>query len=253
MRLLKTQGIVIGRRPLGERDRLVTLYTRDLGKLAGVARGARRGRSRFGGALELFTWGELVAFERAQRDLVQIDHFDVLRPFQSLREDLERLGRGAGMVEALARLTADRDPHPGLFRLLLRGLRALEEGEPIRVQRAFTIRLLDLLGHRPRLDRCLGCRRPVGPGPWSFDPGQGRVVCGRCRADGVIPLSSTAFAALRRLQALPWEGKLALAAPPAVAAELDTVLERYLVALIGSALRVPRFLAQTRAIAGRGP
>jgi len=253
MSLLKTQGIVIGRRPLGERDRLVTFYTRELGKLAGVARGARRGRSRFGAALELFTWGELVGFERAQRDLIQVDHFDVLHPFQSLREDLERLGRGAGMVEALARLTADRDPHPSLFRLLLRGLRALERGDPVRVQLAFTLRLLDLLGHRPRLDRCLGCRRPVGPGPWSFDPGQGRVVCGRCRADGVIPLSSAAFAALRHLQALPWEGRLALRLAPAVGLELEGVLERYLAALIGSALRVPRFVAQTRAVVGRGP
>ncbi|MBI2879335.1 MAG: DNA repair protein RecO [Candidatus Rokubacteria bacterium] len=253
MSLIKTQGIVIGRRALGERDRLVTFYTRELGKLSGVARGARRGRSRFGAALELFTWGELVAFEPAQRDLVRIDHFDVHRPFQALREDLERLGQGAAMVEALARLTAERDPHPALFGLLLRGLRALERGSPRRVHLAFTLRLLDLLGHRPRLDRCLGCRRPVGAGAWSFDAIQGRLACARCRAEGALPLSTPALATLRRLQTSSWEERLATPLAPAAGRELEGLLERYLAALIGSALRVPRFVAQTRAVARRGP
>lgn len=253
MSLFRTQGIVIGRRPLGEWDRLVTFCTREFGKLTGVARGARRGRSRFGAAFELFTWGELVAFERAHRDLVQIDHFDVLRPFQSLREDLERLGRGAGMVEALARLSADRDPHPALFGLLLRGLRALERGHPVRVHLAFTLRLLDLLGHRPRLDRCLGCRQPVGPGAWAFDAREGRVACGRCRGEGQTPLSTAALTTLRRLQGLSWEARLASPVAPAPAQELEGLLEGYLAALIGSALRVPRFVAQTRAVARRGP
>lgn len=253
MSLIRTQGIVIGRRALGERDRLATFYTRGYGKLSGVARGARRGRSRFGAALELFTWGELVAFEPARRDLVRIDHFDVHHPFQALREDLERLGQGAAMVEALARLTPERDPQPALFGLLLRGLRALERGSPGRVRLAFTLRLLDLLGHRPRLDRCLGCRRPGGAGPWSFDPAQGRLACGRCRAEGALPLSAPALATLRRLQASSWEERLATPLAPSAGRELEGLLERYLAVLIGSALRVPRFVAQTRAVARRGP
>ena len=67
MPLLRTEGIVLQAWDLGEYDRLVTLYTREHGRLAVVARGARRLRSRFAGALELFTWGDAVGFEREGR------------------------------------------------------------------------------------------------------------------------------------------------------------------------------------------
>ena len=118
MPLLRTEGIVLQAWDLGEHDRLVTLYTRDHGRLAAVARGARRLRSRFAGALELFTWGDVVGFEREGRGLVRLDHFDIREPFRRLRDDLERLGQGARMIEAVARLTAERDAQPLCFALL---------------------------------------------------------------------------------------------------------------------------------------
>ncbi len=245
MALLRTQGVVLRARDLGEHDRLVTLYTRDAGRLTGVAQGARRLRSRFGGALELFTWGDVVGFEREGRDLVRLDHFDIRRSFRRLREDLERLGQGARMVEAVARLTAERDPHPAGFALLLRGLRALEDGPPARVQLAFTLRLLDLLGHRPRLDRCVGCGRPLGTVEIAFDPSQGGAVCARCGAPGALPVSPRTVGVLRGLQAAPWDARLRARIAPATEREAATVLDGYLAALTGAPLRTPRFLAQT--------
>jgi DNA repair protein RecO (recombination protein O) len=245
MALFRTQGIVLRARDLGEYDRLISLYTRDLGRLTAVARGARRRRSRFGGGLELFTWGDAVGFEREGRELLRLDHFDIRRPFSRLRDDLERLGQGARMVEALARLTAERDPHPAAFALLLRALRALETDPPARVQLAFTLRLLDLTGHRPRLDRCVGCGRVVGTTAVAFDPADGGVVCGACRTPGRRPVAPRALGALRGLQAAAWDARLAAQIPPAAEHEAAAVLDGYLAALSGSALRTPRFLEQT--------
>ena len=88
MPLHRTPGVVIGRRALGESDRLVTFYTREFGKVRGVAKSARRPRSRFGGGLELFTHGQLLFFETERSTLVQVDHFDIVRPFATVREDL---------------------------------------------------------------------------------------------------------------------------------------------------------------------
>ncbi|MGH7386435.1 MAG: DNA repair protein RecO, partial [Candidatus Rokuibacteriota bacterium] len=119
MGLHKTRAVVIGRRAFGEADRLVDFYTRDHGKVRGIARSARRPRSRFGSALELFTLGEMVFFDTGRSELVQVDHFDIVRPFVGVREHLERLGRGAWTVEVVARLSAERDPHPALFALLV--------------------------------------------------------------------------------------------------------------------------------------
>ena len=245
MPLLRTQGIVLRARDLGEYDRLVTLYTRDHGRLTAVAQGARRVRSRFGGALELFTWGEVVGFEREGRDLVRLDHFDIHRSFRALREDLERLGQGARLIEAILRLTGERDPHPACFALLLRAFRALETGPPARVQLAFTLRLLDLLGHRPRLDRCTGCGRGLGTADVVFDPGQGGAACAGCRAPGAVTVTPRALGALRGLQAAAWDARLRARIAPAVEREAAAVLDGYLEALSGAALRTPRFLAQT--------
>ena len=245
MPLLRTEGIVLQTWDLGEHDRLVTLYTREHGRLAAVARGARRIRSRFAGALELFTWGDAVGFEREGRGLVRLDHFDIRQPFRRLRDDLERLGQGARMIEAVARLTAERDAQPPTFALLLRGLRALEAGAaPARVQLAFTLRLLDLLGHRPRLDRCGRCGRPVSTQDVGFDELEGSVVCGACR--GGSPLAPAVAAALRGLQTASWEARLDARLAPAVEQAAAAVLDDYLAALIGAPLRAPRFLARTR-------
>ena len=102
MGLGRSAAVVIGSFPLGESDRVVTFFSRDFGRLRGVAKAARRLKSRFGGSLELFTLGQLVFFDTGRSDLVRVDHFDVTRPFASVREDLGRLGESAWMVEIVA-------------------------------------------------------------------------------------------------------------------------------------------------------
>src|SRR6266508_2319729 len=162
MALYRTQGIVIGRRALGESDRLVDFYTRDHGRVRGVARSARRTRSRFGSTLELFTLGELCFFDTGRSELVRIDHFDIVHPFVRVREHRERLGQGAWVVECLARLSPDRDPQPALFGLALRSLRALDAGaRPPRVAACFAVRAVDLLGHRPRSTAAWSAAGPI--------------------------------------------------------------------------------------------
>src|SRR5688500_17393415 len=98
MAVERTSALVIGLFALGESDRIVTFFTRRFGKVRGVAKAARRLRSRFGSALELFTLGELVFFDNGRTELVQIDHFDIVRPFDGARDELERLGQAAWMT-----------------------------------------------------------------------------------------------------------------------------------------------------------
>ena len=127
MGLGRSAAVVIGSFPLGESDRVVTFFSRDFGRMRGVARAARRIKSRFGGSLELFTLGTLVFFDTGRSELVRIDHFDVTHPFAPLREDLGRLGEAAWVVEIVARTTGERDRQPALFGLLVRALKAMEE------------------------------------------------------------------------------------------------------------------------------
>lgn len=248
MGLHKTQGIVIGRRALGESDRLVDFYTRDYGRLRGVAKSARRTRSRFGSALELFTLGELVFFDTGRSELVRVDHFDIVHPFVRVREHLERLGQGAWVVECLTRLTADRDPQPALFGLALRSLRALDAGaRPQRVATCFALRAVDLLGHRPRIDRCVECGRAYPFPGAALDVTAGGLLCGGCGpGSDALDLSGAAVGLLKRLRSLAWEEGIRLPLAADLDAELAATVEGVMGRLMGSLPRSSRFLIQTR-------
>ena len=248
MALGKSLAVVIGSFPLGESDRVVTLFARDFGKIRGVAKAARRPRSRFTGALELFTVGQLVFFDTGRSDLVRIDHFDVVHPLARLREDLDRLGHASWIIECVGRLTADRDPHVGLHALLVRGLRSMERASAGRVAICFVARCLDIVGHRPRLDCCVECGRPA-PFPRTR-LGEGGIVCEACAPGlpGLVPISPAAVSALERLRTAAWDE--ALTAPLGrTEGELKLVLESYLTRLIGQPPRATKFLREVRRLA----
>lgn len=240
--------MVIGSFPLGESDRAVTFYSRELGKVRGVAKAARRMKSRFSGALELFTQGELVVFDSGRSDLLRIDHFDVGHPFQRVRGDLERLGQASWMVECVTRLTADRDRHPALYGLLVRSLRAMEESPvPAWVAVCFAARCLDALGHRPRLDRCTECARPYPFPAARLD--EGGLVCEDCSAHGGgTPITAAAAVALHRVRSSRWEE--AVAGGGHAPGELRAVLEAHMSRLIGHPTRTNKFLREIRKLSG---
>ncbi len=245
MGLGRSAAVVIGSFPLGESDRVVTFFSRDVGRVRGVARAARRMRSRFGGSLELFTLGELVFFDTGRSDLVRIDHFDVTHPFAALRERLDTLGEAAWVVEIVARTTGERDRQPALYGLLVRALRALETAPlPARVAVCFGVRCLDVLGHRPRLDRCVECGRTY-PFPRPA-VGEGGVVCDGCQSGAdAVPVGPATVAAMERLRSARWEDAVATPvgrAGPELRALLDTHLSR----LIGQPTRSGRFLRELR-------
>lgn len=246
MALGKTAAVVIGGFPLGESDRVVTFFSRQHGKIRGVARAARRIKSRFAGALEFGTLGTLVFFDSGRSDLVRVDHFDVLRPFARAREDLGRLGYTAWIVECVDRLTADRDPNPAVYGLLVRALGSLETGAPAgRVAVVFGLRCIEALGHRLRTDACAACGRRMAPGPGrvAVDPGAGGVLCSACGAGrrDVSTLDGGSVLAMRGLREMGWEEATA-ARLGGAGRELRDLLERHVTALSGHPPRSARFV-----------
>lgn len=252
MALARSAAVVIGSFPLGESDLLVTFFARQQGKLHGVARHARRMRSRFGGALEIFTLGELIFFDGGRSDLVQVDHFDIVRPFARLRDDLERLGQAAWVVECAGRLTAERDPHPVVYGLLVRALTSIDAGEPpARTAVAFGVRCVDALGHRLRLDRCVACGGRLAASGAALDVAGGGALCPRCAGatPGVVVVSAAGLGALRRLRTSSWAE--ATATPLGAAeGELRRVLEAHVAYLGGRPPRATRFLEEVEKLPG---
>ncbi|MGQ0550130.1 MAG: DNA repair protein RecO [Armatimonadota bacterium] len=169
MGLYKIEGIVLRRRNLGEADRLVTVLSRDRGKLTVVAKGARRPRSRLGGRLEPPTRFRALVAEGRSLDI--ISQVEVIEAHAPLRDDLDRMGATAIILELADHALAERHAHPEVYRLLVDALALVHAGTALPPDLAglwFAARLLVLTGHRPATTRCAVCGRRIRGRPvWS--------------------------------------------------------------------------------------
>lgn len=134
----------------GEADRIVTLFTLEQGKLQGVARGAKRSKKRFAGALEAFAHLKLQL--QTGSGLSTISGADIVGIFPGIRADLTKIGCAAYACELVERLTPDEEPSPRLFRLLYCYLERLDLAPPSPSDRRFfAVNLLKILGYQPDL------------------------------------------------------------------------------------------------------
>jgi DNA repair protein RecO (recombination protein O) len=181
MPLCKAEAIVLRARDLGETSKLLTLFTDRFGKIAAVAKGARRPKSRFGASLDLFAYGSIVFYKRRSGDLHLLSESTLIRTFYGLQEDIRRLGFASAAVELVDRMVMRGEKIEGLFPLLLGGLHILEKGDHLSLLlSALMLKIIALLGYRPQLYVCIGCDRPVEGRVAGFNASQGGVVCRDC-------------------------------------------------------------------------
>lgn len=243
----KLTAIVLRTVDTGESDRVVTLLTRERGKVAAFARGARASRRRFGGALEPFTLVAAEVRERSASELLGLESVTPLDAFGGIRGDLARIACAGYAVELARELVSDHERHEDLFDLLASYLALLAAG-PARpaALRAFELGALRAAGLSPRLDGCARCGGPLSRGgPARFDPEQGGLLCAPCApfaAPGAPTLSPDAAAALLRLA----EGGLAAAQAEALAPpsgrEVKGALTAFVEHHLGRRLQARRFL-----------
>ena len=179
-RTYSTQAIVLRRRNLAETDKIVVLFTRELGKLSAVAKGARRPQSRIAGATEPPTF--LRALMAVGRDLDVVTQCETKESFLELRADLDRLVYCSYLLEMTDTLLEERLPHPDLFDLLLSALYLLNGGaDGLALSAAFSLQAAEDAGFGPMLDSCVGCHEPVGSGVAGYSVRMGGVLCRACR------------------------------------------------------------------------
>lgn len=185
MAVRKTEAIVLRSRHLGETSKILTLFTERFGKLAVVAKGARRPKSRFGAGLDLFARSSVILYLKENRDLGLVTESTLLESFYGLREDARRLGMASTVVELVDRMVMRAEPSPELFDLLRGGFRALEKGtHSSLLLSALMLKIVSLLGFRPQLYACSRCGRSVDGQLKGFAVSGGGVICRRCGAAG---------------------------------------------------------------------
>ncbi|WP_028583378.1 DNA repair protein RecO [Desulfogranum mediterraneum] len=166
----------------GESDRLVTLYSEELGKVTGIAKGAKRSLKRFVNKLEPFSRIRLHYRPSRTSSLLFICGAELEQAFLSLRHSYPRYLGAIYLCELVLRFSKEKDPEQKLYCLLHWALAGLDSGErPLRVCALFHLRLLQTVGYQPELSHCSHCLLPVGPGHrYSLLAGNGTLLCNRC-------------------------------------------------------------------------
>src|SRR2546423_4255319 len=163
MGLNETEAFVLRTYSLAEADKIVVLLTRTAGLVRGVARGARKLKSRFGAGLEPFTLGSVIYYEQEGRELVSIRQVEITRSYFHLAREVETVAILDYLSELLLEFTPPHDPNEKLFRMIKACLDAIAEtrADASEIARYFEIWLLKLSGFLPDARACAACRRQL--------------------------------------------------------------------------------------------
>ncbi len=184
---------------------MIIFYTSSGGKLAGIAKGARRSRKRFVHAFEPCSLVDLTYKEK--KSLVWIEACKLIEPHLALRAEVDRWGYSALLCEVMLEMVPEGEKDEGLFDLLKEALRQMaEDKDPLNVVLLFMFRFLDIMGYLPSLDRCSVCMLPVGSATrWWWRMGQGTLTCAEHKSHqkDQFPVDLGTLALIRQSRRLP--------------------------------------------------
>jgi DNA repair protein RecO (recombination protein O) len=257
MGLVETEAIILHTYKLAEADKVVVCMTQGAGLIRGVARGARRLKSRFGAGLEPFTHVNLSFFEKESRELVSIKGAEIIKSYFGAARDAEALEALQYLAELVREFAPPHQPEPKLFRMLRACVDALAE-EPL--QRAALLSyselwVLRLAGFLPEHKACAGCARPIGGAPWSdvYITHEGLLRCRACGGGGQAVREEVygLLYALRSTGPRAWSRKYQ-AAPPKDQQALSEIARRLLKRALEREPRTGGFREGARAPQGAG-
>ena len=246
-RSFRVEAIVLRHINWGEADRILTLFSLEMGKLRALAKGVRKPRSRKAGHLEPFTRASL-QLARA-RDLPIITQAETLDAHMPLREELLMPTYAALVVELLDRFTYEEGENRGLYRLMANTLSRLSAGHnPDLVIHFYELRLLDLVGFRPHLFHCANCGREIQAQDQFFSPEHGGVLCPDCGRGilGVRPVSMNALKYMRHFQRSSYAEAFKAVIPAPIYREIENLMQDYITYYLERNLNTPSFLRRAR-------
>ena len=178
----KADALVIRLADFSESSKVVTLFTRQHGKVAGLAKGAKRLKGPFEAALDLLSECRVVFIRKSSGALDLLTEAQLVRRFQPAGRDLNALYGGYYVAELLDGLTEPHDPHPVLYDAAIASLAALATDSDPRIPiLQFELQLLSEIGQLPDFEACSVCHRPIVVGEQArYWVSQGSLLCTNC-------------------------------------------------------------------------
>lgn len=201
----QTEAIVLGARRFSESSKIVTLYTRNVGKMAVIAKGAMRPKNKFGASLQPFSYVSAVIYVKEGRDLQIISSSESVKRFAKISGDLDRMTAGLEIVELVNASVHGEDRNDTLFDATVAALDALNkpETDPAVVSLWFMSRLASALGYAVRVDGCGVCDERTGmteDGGVAYSIPTGAPLCAEHRDQiGYRSIRRESFAVLEAL------------------------------------------------------
>ena len=247
-RSFRTPAIILKRRTFGESDRLLTVLTADYGKLDVIAKGARKPTSTKTGHVELFTKVDMLVNRGRNLDIAA--QVEMTEPFLPLREDLQRGAYANYAAELLDRFTMlGEDDFQSLFTLIEQTFERLCHDDDIRlIIRYYELRLLDIAGFRPELNRCVLSGEAIQPEDQFFSFTEGGVVSpGAARhSTGLAPITLPALKLLRHMQRSEYTHVQSLQISDSLHAQVERLLLGYITHILESRLQSVDFIRRLR-------
>ncbi|EIT85208.1 DNA repair protein RecO [Fictibacillus macauensis ZFHKF-1] len=241
--LQKVEGIVIRKVDYGESNVILTLFTRENGKIGVMARGAKKPKSRLSSVAQLFTYGYFVY--QKNRGLGSLNQGEIIDSFRGIKEDLFKTAYCAYMVEFLDKVTEENGPNPYLFEHLHQSFHLLDEGvDPEVILSIFEMKMLVQAGIGPQVNRCVHCGRTEGT--FSFSMREGGFLCERCLAidPNVLPLTPAAARLLHLFYHFDLQRLGNVTLKQSTKDEIRTVLSMYIEEFSGIYFKSKKFLNQ---------
>lgn len=245
----KCEGIVIRRTDYGENNKIITIYTREWGKIGVMARGANKPNSRLSSVTQLFYYGYFLV--QTSSGLGSLSQGESIESFRHIREDIISTAYASYIIELLDKATDDRKSNPYLFELLYQMLNYINEGyDPEVLTSIFEMKMLSVLGIPPVLDRCVSCNQTEGE--FSFSVKEGGFLCHRCkdRDRYRIPTSPTTVKLLRLFYYFDLSRLGSISLKPETKKELKLIIESYYDEYSGLHLKSKKFLQQMHKLDG---
>ncbi len=182
MPLFESDSIILKTYPLAEADRIVVFFSRDYGKIRGVANGVRRLKSRFGASLEPLARSKVTFFQKETVELVRIRSSELIDSPMKLFEDYDRALLASHVADLVDRFLPDHEVQDAVFRLFGLARESLVTGCPLDLARSyFEVWMLKLAGVFPDVFRCSKCGKELAmEDARVFLPGLNRLACNDC-------------------------------------------------------------------------
>lgn len=180
-KIIKTEAIVLSKINYGDTSKIVSLYTKEYGKMSAIVKGARSPKSKIGLQVDPINYLQLVIYLKEEREVQLISNVDVLNHFPNIKLDFEKIQFSYAVLELIKNLTHENDSNEKLFRAIIRILELINEGKesPNILFARFLIYFLKEIGFELQIEKCSVCGKKDFPEEIILNFGMG-ILCQEC-------------------------------------------------------------------------